>query len=457
MKATWRIRLFCSAANNAASVTPPPCRGAVRPTTPKTYLPFYDGNGNVTGLTDAADGSVAATYDYDPFGNLTASSGPAANVNPFRFSTKYFDSETGLYNFGYRFYSPAQGRFITRDPSGEFNGGANLYAFVGNDPLNGIDPQGLAEIRYKGPFIRRDPANENVSQIYYIQSTWDTPSRDYRPHPWDWEIGTSSIGIGVTAVARLKPIMIDMQIISRPIYGLWGQKADPASITKSVHDKPDGEVAGIIDNTLMELRTQLAIAENTREYASFTRDAFLQTAFMSTVAGGMQLKSALDDANMGVGGVGEPTPEYVSRRQDHSGKANGYVKQANRSPSPLKYDIAAHPNDVDLRGQDIGFQKALEQAFENTTVPRSQFQVSKWAKTIYGKTIPVEWTGPGGAEVSIDEAHVDRNWTLDKKWASGPDAPHIGWQRPGNNRKVGIGARGHIIVDSVPAGRQGAF
>jgi RHS repeat-associated protein len=128
-------------------------------TMPKTYLPFYDGNGNVTGLTDAADGSVAATYDYDPFGNLTASSGPAANVNPFRFSTKYFDSETGLYNYGYRFYSPAQGRFVTRDPSGEFNGGANLYVFVHNDPVNrtdalGLDDQGvmgwIRNIAYRG-------------------------------------------------------------------------------------------------------------------------------------------------------------------------------------------------------------------------------------------------------------------------------------------------------------------
>jgi RHS repeat-associated protein len=114
--------------------------------TPMTYLPFYDGNGNVTGLTDAASGSVVATYDYDPFGNLLASSGPAAGINPFRFSTKYFDAESGLYYFGYRYYSPSQGRFLSRDPSGEFNGGANLYAFVGNDPVDKVDALGLNSI-----------------------------------------------------------------------------------------------------------------------------------------------------------------------------------------------------------------------------------------------------------------------------------------------------------------------
>jgi RHS repeat-associated protein len=54
-------------------------------------------------MTDAADGSLAAMYEYTPFGELVAAEGPAANVNPFCFSTKYFDSETGLYYYGYRY------------------------------------------------------------------------------------------------------------------------------------------------------------------------------------------------------------------------------------------------------------------------------------------------------------------------------------------------------------------
>jgi RHS repeat-associated protein len=98
------------------------------------------------GLSDSA-GTVVATYKYDPFGKLLESSGPTANVNPFRFSTKYYDEDTALYYFGYRYYSPELQRWMGRDPIEE-SGGFNLYAFVGNDPVNGVDPTGLAEISY---------------------------------------------------------------------------------------------------------------------------------------------------------------------------------------------------------------------------------------------------------------------------------------------------------------------
>jgi hypothetical protein len=83
-----------------------------------------------------------------------------------------------LYNYGYRFYSPAQGRFITRDPSGEFNGGANLYAFVGNDPVNEVDPAGLAPIWIDLPSGESDMAKElefrtNLLRALQRQRAWD--------------------------------------------------------------------------------------------------------------------------------------------------------------------------------------------------------------------------------------------------------------------------------------------
>jgi hypothetical protein len=71
----------------------------------KTYLPLYDGSGNVMGLVDAASGSVVASYEYDPFGQLLNAQGDQAalNANPFLFSTKYFDAETKLYYYGMRY------------------------------------------------------------------------------------------------------------------------------------------------------------------------------------------------------------------------------------------------------------------------------------------------------------------------------------------------------------------
>ncbi|MEW6296046.1 MAG: RHS repeat-associated core domain-containing protein, partial [Candidatus Diapherotrites archaeon] len=61
---------------------------------------------------------------------------------PMQFSTKPYDENTGLSYYGYRFYVPALGRWLTRDPIGE-EGGINLYEFVKNSPVNFIDPKGL--------------------------------------------------------------------------------------------------------------------------------------------------------------------------------------------------------------------------------------------------------------------------------------------------------------------------
>ena len=101
------------------------------------YVPFYDAYGNVMGYWDA-QGNVVATYTYDAFGQLVASSGPMADVFAICYSTKYFDFETGLYYYGYRFYSPELLRWITRDPIGE-EGGGNLYVFCINSSCCIVD------------------------------------------------------------------------------------------------------------------------------------------------------------------------------------------------------------------------------------------------------------------------------------------------------------------------------
>jgi len=107
-----------------------------------TYFYCYDGNGNVVALVNAANGTIAANYEYGPFGELIRATGPMAKVNPFMFSTKFYDWETGLYYYGCRYYNPSTGRWPSRDPIGE-KGGKNLYGFVGNQPLSRIDLLGL--------------------------------------------------------------------------------------------------------------------------------------------------------------------------------------------------------------------------------------------------------------------------------------------------------------------------
>jgi RHS repeat-associated protein len=142
--------------------------------TGRSYIPGYDHQGNVMLLYQIAHGStgntghVVAEYEYDPFGQLVRETGWDWDAgaeewvavggdpvgNPFRYQTKWNIAETGvlaghyndrnfqLYDYGLRFYLPRLGRFINRDPIAEA-GGTNLYAFVGNDPVNRVDFLGL--------------------------------------------------------------------------------------------------------------------------------------------------------------------------------------------------------------------------------------------------------------------------------------------------------------------------
>lgn len=108
------------------------------------HFTLFDGNGNVAGLINCG-GSLSARYEYSPFGELLRATGPMAKTNPFQFSTKFRDSESGLVCYGYRYCNPTQGRWIGRDPIAE-DGGANLYGFVDNTPATLFDPLGQFSI-----------------------------------------------------------------------------------------------------------------------------------------------------------------------------------------------------------------------------------------------------------------------------------------------------------------------
>lgn len=114
------------------------------------YVPICDAGGNISVYCNA-QGTVVAERAYSPFGQMI--SARSSNELLFRrlhiwFSTKYLDLETGLYDFGGRFYSPFLCRWLNRDPLGE-RGGLNLYAFCRNDPVNNYDKDGCAYFAYR--------------------------------------------------------------------------------------------------------------------------------------------------------------------------------------------------------------------------------------------------------------------------------------------------------------------
>ena len=134
-----------------------------------SYYYLEDGLGNVTQIVDAYE-NLAVSYEYDAFGNSTEYLAAPLD-NAYRFTGREFDDEIGLSYNNARYYDPEVGRFTTQDPlmpePAESYGasdipspdpsdrekhhsppiqegnGENLYSYVGNNPVNRVDPQGL--------------------------------------------------------------------------------------------------------------------------------------------------------------------------------------------------------------------------------------------------------------------------------------------------------------------------
>ena len=108
--------------------------------TPSFY--GYDGFGTVRQLTNTA-GEVTDSYEYDAFGNSFTKTG--STPNNYLYRGEQYDSDLGLYYLRARYYNPATGRFLSRDPeNGHIKDPASLhkYLYANGDPVNRIDPFG---------------------------------------------------------------------------------------------------------------------------------------------------------------------------------------------------------------------------------------------------------------------------------------------------------------------------
>jgi len=170
----------------------------------------YDGLGSTTDLTDDI-GDVVATYEYDVFGAVRASTGSAANV--FQFTGEQLDPESGFYFLRARNYDPSTGRFISRDLL-EFE---QRYAYAMNNPVLLVDPTGKCPPGFCPDFLKglRDALFDQVRDPYKLANNvqragWAlcgfTP-----PHPLAKPVACAvgGVSVGVTEVIIKSEILQD--------------------------------------------------------------------------------------------------------------------------------------------------------------------------------------------------------------------------------------------------------
>ncbi len=179
--------------------------------------PLEDGLGNIRFLTNSG-GINVKSYNYDPFGNITNSNG-TGNTN-YRFNTQQNDPESGMYYLRARYYDPATGRFISRDPiKGTLTNSQsqNPYAYAVNNPVNLSDPSGE-----------------------FVETAWDVANLGYDIATFDPCDPWSYVNTGFDAVAAAVPFL-------------------PAGITKV------GKVASVVSDAKKFTPDQAALVDLAKE------------------------------------------------------------------------------------------------------------------------------------------------------------------------------------------------
>jgi RHS repeat-associated protein len=114
----------------------------------KTYRIVTDHLGSPRRVIDTGSGDIVQRMDYDAWGQVLADSSPG--FQPFGFAGGLYDRDTGLVRFGARDYDPETGRWTAKDPLWFRGGDANLFAYVGNVPVNAMDPTGTKPVERVG-------------------------------------------------------------------------------------------------------------------------------------------------------------------------------------------------------------------------------------------------------------------------------------------------------------------
>jgi RHS repeat-associated protein len=113
-----------------------------------SYFYHPDHLGNTSYITNR-DGEVHQHFEYFPFGEFFVYEHQNTDQSPYRFNGKFFDEETGLYDYGARYYDPQESRWLSMDPLAHKYPGWSPYNYTLQNPVNYIDPDGMRSIPLK--------------------------------------------------------------------------------------------------------------------------------------------------------------------------------------------------------------------------------------------------------------------------------------------------------------------
>lgn len=193
------------------------------------YYYHLDGLGAVVALSNV-NNEIVERYSYDVFGEPTIRDANDDIIsdsnysNPYMFTARRYDAETGLYYYRARYYAPHIGRFLQPDPIG-YAAGLNVYIYCSNNPIVFSDPWGLCKegtlwngefdwldwiAYYGGGFLRgadHGMALTSNGMTFGQVSSWNTYAnrlkrRNYQTVGTISEVCGGTSGIALGAVAR---------------------------------------------------------------------------------------------------------------------------------------------------------------------------------------------------------------------------------------------------------------
>jgi len=234
-----------------------------------------DGNGNITYMVTTNQG-LAASYRYDPYGNLLSSSGSLASGNVYRFSSKEIHVNSGLYYYGYRWYAPNLQRWLNRDPLGERNnpllaltrhgninrgafapragrlnrgplerfGNANLYEFVRNSPTGEIDPDGLHTLQVLFELLAQAEAVGDLEAMawwdYQISVLLAEQEAAAAAAAAAAEAGAAGAGAGAGAMCAVASVGLVVGVGGGLLLGSWEPFEGGGTINENVQEIFEG-------------------------------------------------------------------------------------------------------------------------------------------------------------------------------------------------------------------------